>query len=58
MYNVTYRNLIKHLKNRINVRLVNNDKGYLEWTPKPSYMSHKIFGNNLVAICKSKVTLN
>ena len=26
-------------------------------TSKPSYISHKIFGNNLVAIQKSKITL-
>ena len=32
-------------------------KNYLKWTSKPSYMSHKIFDNDLVAIPKSKVTL-
>ena len=29
----------------------------MKWTSKPSYVSHKIFGNNLVAIQKSKITL-
>ena len=28
-----------------------------EWTLKPSYMSHKIFDNDLVTIGKSKVIL-
>ena len=28
-----------------------------KWTSKPSYMSHKIFENDLVAISKNKVTL-
>ena len=28
-----------------------------KWTSKPSYMSHKIFENDLVAIRKNKVTL-
>ena len=32
-------------------------KDYLKWISKPSYMSKKIFDNDLVAVCKSKVTL-
>ena len=46
-----------NLRNRIDVKLVNNEKDYLKCTSKPSYMSHKIFDNNLVAIRKSKVSL-
>ena len=45
------------LRNRIDVKLVNNEKDYLKCTSKPSYMSQKIFDNNLVAICKSKLVL-
>ena len=45
------------LRNRIDVKLVNNGKDYLKCTSKPCYMSHKIFDNNLVAICKSKLAL-
>ena len=45
------------LKNRIDVKLVSNKKDYLKWTSKPSYMSHKIFENDLFAIRKNKVTL-
>ena len=45
---------MKNLRNRINVKLVNNEKNYIKCTSKPSYMSHKIFYNNLVAIRKSK----
>ena len=44
-------------KNGIDVKLVSNHKDYLKWTSKPSYMSHKIFDNDLVAIRKNKVTL-
>ena len=46
---------MENLKNRIDFRLVNNKKDYLKYTSKPSYMSHKIFDNNLVAIRKIKV---
>ena len=45
------------LTSRVNVRLVRNKKDYLKRTSKPSYISQKIFGNDLVAIRKSKVTL-
>ena len=48
---------MERLKIRIDVKLVNNKNDYLKCTSKPSYMSHKIFDNNLVAIRKSKLTL-
>ena len=48
---------MENLRSRIDVRLENNEKDYLKCSSKPSYMSHKIFDNNLVAICKSKVAL-
>ena len=48
---------MENLRSRIDVRLENNEKDYLKCSSKPSYMSHKIFDNNLVAIRKSKVAL-
>ena len=48
---------MENVRNRIDVKLVSNKKDYLKWTSKPSYMSHKIFDNDLVAIRKNKVTL-
>ena len=48
---------MENLRNKIDVRLVNHKKDYLKWTSKPSYISHKIFDNDLVAIRKNKVTL-
>ena len=48
---------MENLRNRIDVKLVNNKKDYLKCTPKPRYMSHKIFDNDLVAIHENKVTL-
>ena len=46
-----------NLRNRIDVKLVTNKQDYLKWTSKLSYMSHKIFDNDLVTIRKNKVTL-
>ena len=45
----------KTMRNRIELKLVSNKKDYLKWTSKLSYMSHKIFDNNLVMIRKNKV---
>ena len=48
---------MENLRTRINVKLIINEKDYSKCTSKPSYMLHKIFDNNLVAICKSKLAL-
>ena len=48
---------MENLRNRIHVELVSNKKDYLKWTSEPSYMSHKIFDNDLFTIRKN-VMLN
>ena len=49
---------MENLRNRIDVKLVNNEKDYLKCTSKSSSMSHNIFDNNLVAIRKTERALN
>ena len=49
---------MEKLKNRFEIRLVCNTKDYLKWTSKPSYMSQKIFDNDLVEIRKKKKEIN
>ena len=48
---------MENLRNRIDVRLASKERDYLKCRLKPCYLSQKIFGNNFVAIRKSKVTL-
>ena len=55
--NALYGKIMEKLKNRIDVNFVSNKKDYLKQTSKPSYISHKMFGNDLVTIRKNKVTL-
>ena len=50
MNNAIYGKTMENLRNRIDIKLVNNKKDYLKCTSKPNYMSHKVFGNNLVTI--------
>ena len=52
-----YGKAMENLRNTIDVNIVSNKKDYLKWTSKSSYMSHKIFDNDLVVIYKNKVTL-
>ena len=48
---------MENLRTRINVKLIINENDYSKCTSKLSYMLHKIFGNNLIAIRKSKLAL-
>ena len=57
MNNVVYGKTMENLRNRIHVRLISSKKDYLKWTLKVSYVSPKIFDNDLVVIRKYKVTL-
>ena len=57
MSNAIYEKAIENLRNRIDVKRLSNKEDYLKWTSKPSYMSHKIFDNDLLAIYKSKFAL-
>ena len=57
MNNAIYGKTMENLRKRTDVKLVNNKKDYIKCTSKRSYMSHKIFDNNLVAIRKSKLAL-
>ena len=57
MNNAVYSKTIENLRNRINVRLVSNKKDCFKWTSKLSYMSQKMFGNDLVGIPTNRVTL-
>ena len=57
MNNVVYGKAMENLRNRIDVKIVSDKKDYLKLTSKPSYMSHNILENDLVAVRKNKVTL-
>ena len=48
---------MENLRNRLDVRLFSIKNFYLKLTSKTTYISEKVFDNDLVAIRKSKVTL-
>ena len=53
--NAEYEKTMENLRNRIDLKLVSNKKDYLKWTSKPSYISHIIFDNELMAIRRNKL---
>ena len=48
---------MESLRKRINVRLVNNEKHFLKYTSRPTYVAHKLFGKDYAAIYKIKPVL-
>ena len=52
MNNAVYAKIMENLRNRIDIRLVSNEKDYLKWISKSRYISQKILENELVTICK------
>ena len=49
MNNAVFDKVMKNLKNRVDVRLVNSEKYYLKWISKPIYVAQNIFDNDLLA---------
>ena len=56
MNNSVCKVTMANLRTRVDEKFVSKRKDYLKWIFKPSYMSHKIFDNDLVGVRKNKVT--
>ena len=54
MNNSVFGKTMENIRKRVNVKLVTNVKKLLKWTSKPTYISSKIFNENLVAVHKTK----
>ena len=57
MINSVYGKTMKNLRKRINVRFVNNKKDFLNYTSKPTYVTHKLFNKTFAAIHEIKQVL-
>ena len=54
---VVYGRITKKLRNRVDLRLVNNKREYLKWTSKPCHVSTSNIWQRLVAIHTIKATV-
>ena len=57
MNNSVYGKTMENIRKRVDVRLVTDEKKLLKMASKPTYVSSKIFNENLVAVHKIKETL-
>ena len=57
MNNSVFTKTMENIRKRVDVRLVTDEKKLLKMTAKPTYVSSKIFNENLVAVHKIKETL-
>ena len=57
MNNSVFGKTMENLRKRVDVRLVTDEKKLLKLASKPTYVSSKIFNENLVAVYKIKETL-
>ena len=48
---------MENLRKRINVRFVNNEKDFLKYTSKPTYVTHQLFDQDFAAIHEIKPVL-
>ena len=58
MISSVYGKTMENLKKRINIRFVNNEKDFLKYTSKPSYVTHKLFDKGYAAIHEIKPVNN
>ena len=51
---------MENLRKRIKIRIIKNEKDFIKYASRPTYINHDIFGKRLVAIHEKKelLTLN
>ena len=54
MISSVYGKTIENLRKRINVRLVNNEKDFLKYTSRATYITHNFFRKDYAAIYEIK----
>ena len=57
MNNSVFGKTMENIRKRVDVRLLTDEKKLLKYASKPTYVSSKIFNENLVAVHKIKETL-
>ena len=55
--NSVYGKTMENLRKRINVRFVNNEKEFLKYKSRPTYVTHKLFDKDYAAIHEIKPVL-
>ena len=58
--NAVYGKTMENMRKRIKIRIIKNEKDFIKYASRPTYINHNIFGKRLVAIHEKKelLTLN
>ena len=56
--NAVYGKTMENMRKRIKIRITTNEKDFLKYASRPTYISHKKIGKNVVVIYEKKRTIN
>ena len=45
---------MENMRKRIKIRIIKNEKDFIKYASRPTYINHNIFGKRLVAIHEKK----
>ena len=52
--NAVYGKTMENMRKRIKIRIIKNEKDFIKYASRPTYINHNIFGKRLVAIHEKK----
>ena len=52
--NSVYGKTMENMRKRIKIRIIKNEKDFIKYASRPTYINHNIFGKRLVAIHEKK----
>ena len=56
--NAVYGKTMENMRKRIKIRIIKNEKDFIKYASRPTYINHNIFGKRLVAIHEKKRIIN
>ena len=54
LINAIYGKTVENIRKRFKIRITGNEKDFLKYVSRPTYISYRKFGKNLVAIHEKK----
>ena len=56
--NAVYGKTMENMRKRIKIRIIKNEKDFIKYASRPTYINHNIFGKRLVPIHQKKRIIN
>ena len=56
--NAVYGKTMENMRKRIKIRIIKNEKDFIKYASRPTYINHNIFGKRLVPIHEKKRIIN